>query len=109
MNLIYTVLIAFPLGYFVQIRSTAVVTYLVAGSYLFSYQSTIVLLDWFGHSSPSAFGPFPDDFPARASSSETLGYGLVNLAITVVGIGLVLLGHWIAARRRAKRHTVTAG
>ena len=75
MTLLYTILIALPLGYFVKSRSTAVLAYLLAGSYLFSYQSTIVLLDWFGHESPSAFGPFPNDFPAEASSSETLGYG----------------------------------
>ncbi len=99
MNLIFTVLIAFPLGYFVRNRSTAVLAYLLAGSYLFTYQSTIVLLDWFGHESPSAFGPFPDDFPAKASSGETLGYGLINLAITAVGVGLVLLANRIAARR----------
>ncbi len=109
MNLIYTILIALPLGYFVKTRSTAVLAYLLAGSYLFSYQSTIVLLDWFGHESPSAFGPFPDDFPAKASGSETLGYGLVNLAITAAGIGLVLIGNHVAARRRTKKNFVTTG
>lgn len=107
MTLIYTILIALPLGYLIKTRSTAVLAYLLAGSYLFSYQSTIVLLDWFGHESPSAFGPFPNDFPANASSSETLGYGLVNLAITTVGIGLVLLGNRVAARRQPTRNYVT--
>ncbi len=108
MNLIFTILIAGPLGYFVKTRSTAVLTYLLVGSYLFTYQSTIVTLDWFGHESPSAFGPFPDDFPAKASSSETLGYGLVNLAITAVGVGLVLLANYLAARRHNKNLTDTA-
>lgn len=109
MNLIYTILIALPLGYFVKTRSTAVLAYLLAGSYLFSYQNTIVLLDWFGHNSPSAFGPFPDDFPAKASGSETLFDGVVNLVITAVGIGLVILGHWFAARRQTKKNLVTTG
>jgi len=108
MTLIFTILIAFPLGYFVKTRSTAVLAYLLAGSYLFSYQSTIVLLDWFGHESPSAFGPFPDAFPAKASSSETLGYGLINLAITAVGVGLVLLANYLAARRHSKKLATTA-
>lgn len=109
MTLIYTVLIALPLGYFVRTRSTALLSYLLAGSYLFSYQNTGVLLDWLGHSSPSAFGPFPDDFPAKASPSETLGYGVVNLVISVAGIGLVILGHRLAAPRRAKRSAVAVG
>lgn len=106
MNLVYTVLIAFPLGYLVRTRSTALLGYLLAGSYLFSYQSTGVLLDWLGHTSPSAFGPFPDGFPARASAGETLGYGLVNLVITLVGVGLVLLGHRVAGRRRDGKDVV---
>ncbi|CAN5617140.1 hypothetical protein BH11ACT8_BH11ACT8_31230 [soil metagenome] len=109
MNLVYTVLVAFPLGFFIASRSTAVLGYLLAGSYLFSYQSTGVLLDWLGHSSPSAFGPFPDGFPARASHSETIAYGVLNLVITVVGIGLVLLGHRVADRRRATRDAVLVG
>ncbi len=109
MNLIYTLLLAFPLGFFVQTRSTALLGYLLAGSYLFSFQSTGVLLDWLGHSSPSAFGPFPDGFPAKASTSETIGYGVVNLVITVIGVGLVLLGHHLATRRRTRRNAVTVG
>ena len=106
MNLIYTVLVAFPLGFFVRDRSTALLSYLLFGSYLFSYQSTSVLLDWLGHSSPSAFGPFPDDFPAKASRSEFAGYGVVNLVLTLIGIGLVLLGHRVATRRRTKRDAI---
>ena len=67
------------------------------------------MIDWLGHTGPSAFGPFPDDFPAKASSSETIGYGLVNLVITVVGIGLVLLAHRIATRRRERRNAIAVG
>jgi len=109
MNLVYTLLLAFPLGFFVTSRSTALLGYLLAGSYLFSFQSTGVLLDWLGHSSPSAFGPFPDGFPAKASTSETIGYGVVNLVITLVGVGLVLLGHYVASRRRTRRSAVSVG
>jgi len=109
MNLVYTVLLAFPIGFFVRPRGIAVMSYLLAGSYLFSYQSTGLLLDWLGHNSPSAFGPFPDGFPAKASSSETIGYGTVNLVITLVGVGLVVLGHRIASSRRAKRRAITVG
>jgi hypothetical protein len=109
MNLIYTVLVALPLGLFLPSRSTALLAYLLAGSYLFSFQTTSVILDWLGHVSPSAFGPFPEGFPAKASTSEMIGYGVVNAVITLIGIGLVLLGARIRTRREAKRDVVTVG
>ena len=37
MNLIYTVLLAFPIGFFVRSRGIAVLSYLLAGSYVFAY------------------------------------------------------------------------
>lgn len=107
MNVIYTVLVALPLGLFVASRSTAILSYLLIGSYVFSFQSTSVLLSWLGHESPSAFGPFPEAFPAKASTSELFGYGAVNAVITLVGIGLVIVGARLRARRMAKRHVVT--
>lgn len=109
MNLIYTVLVALPLGFFLSSRSTAILSYLLIGSYLFSFQSVGVLLDWLGHNSPSAFGPFPDGFPAKASTSQYLGYGIVNAVITLIGVGLVVLGAWLRQRRAAKRDVVTVG
>ena len=93
MNLVYTVLLAFPLGFFVHSRGIAVLSYLLAGSYVFSYQNTTVLLDW----------------PANSSTSETIGYAVVNLIITLAGIGLVVLGHRIARRRTAKQTAITVG
>ena len=109
MNLVYTILVALPLGFFLSSRSTAVLSYLLVGSYLFSFQSTWLLLQWLGHSSRSAFGPFPEGFPARSSTSEVLGYGSVNAVITLVGIGLVLLGARIRSRREARRDVVAVG
>ncbi|HET8600855.1 MAG TPA: hypothetical protein VFL99_11050 [Segeticoccus sp.] len=109
MNVIYTVLVALPLGVLLPSRSTAILTYLLVGSYLFSFQSTNLVLDWLGHSSPSAFGPFPDDFPAVSSNSAVFGYGVVNATITLAGVGLVLLGARLRRRRAAKREVVAVG
>jgi len=106
MNLIYTVLLALPIGLLIASRSTAIVTYLLIGSYLFSFQNTSVLLSWLGHSSKSAFGPFPDSFPAQAVDSEVFGYAVTNVLITLVGVGLVVLGGWLRARRVARRDIV---
>lgn len=107
MTLLYTVLIALPLGLFIQSRSTAVLSYLLVGSYLFSFQNTSVLLGWLGHSSTPAFGPHPEGFPAQAQTGEVVGYGVVNAVVALVGVGLVLLGAALRARRASKRDVVT--
>ena len=109
MNLIYTVLVALPLGLFISSRSTAVLTYLLLGSYLFSFQNTSVLLGWVGHSSRPAFGPFPEGFPAEAVTSEVIGYGVVNAVIMLVGVALVLAGARLRARRASSRNVVSVG
>ncbi len=109
MNLIYTILVALPLGFFLPSRSTAVLSYLLAGSYLFSFQSTMLVLEWLSHRSRSAFGPFPEDLPAQASMSEVFGYGMVNMVITLVGVGLVLLGARIRSRRATRHDVVSVG
>lgn len=106
MNLIYTVLVALPLGLLISSRSTAILTYLLIGSYLFSFQSTSVLLGWLAHRGRSAFGPFPEGFPAESSNGELIGYGVVNLIITLAGVGLVLVGARLRARRESKLNVV---
>lgn len=106
MNVVYTVLLALPIGLLVRPRGAAVLTYLTVGSYLFAFQTLTVLLSWLGHDGRSAFGPFPVALPARADGAEVLGYGAVNLVVTLVGVGLVLLGHRIRVRRAARRDVV---
>lgn len=103
MNIVYALLVAFPLGYVVPRLSVALLGYLLAGSWLFTYQSVGVLLDWLSDSRPVAFGPSPTQFPISYSTSEYVGYGVVNLVATLVGIGLLVLGHRVATRRRTRR------
>ena len=107
MNLIYTVLVALPLGLWISSRSTAVLSYLLIGSYLFSFQNTSVLLSWLAHRDRPAFGPFPEGFPAESANVEVFGYGVVNLLITLVGVGLVLFGARLRARRMSRRNVAT--
>jgi hypothetical protein len=106
MNIIFTVLFAFAIGYFVKDRGLAVVTYLALDAIVFAYQSVGVLLDWMAAKPPVAFGPSPKAFPVEYSSSELWGYGLVNLVIIAVGVGLVVLGTRLSARRAAHRTAV---
>ena len=37
-----------------------------------------------------------------------LGYGLVNLVFYLAGVGLILLGHRLSAKRRARRDSTRA-
>lgn len=101
MNVLYTLLFAFAIGFFVKPKAIAVLTYLVVGSLLFTFQSLNLLLEW-ANGSEAAFGPFPD-----SEFAEVMGYGLVNLLITAVGVGLVLLGAKVGAKRAANKSVVS--
>lgn len=108
MNIIFTVLFAFPIGFLVRKRGLAIVGFLAADAILFSFQTLGVLLDWLGPTQGSdgkAFGPKPTGFPVAYSSSELSAYGLVNLVVICVGVGLVIFGTRIAARRAARQLT----
>ncbi len=106
MNLVLTLLLALPLGFLVRSRHAALVGYLIADLFVFSFQSTWLLLGYLAHEGRSAFGPFPDQLPIDYSTEEYLGYGAVNLIITTAGIGLVLLGGRLRSRREHRRDRV---
>jgi hypothetical protein len=104
MNLFFTVLAAFPFGFLISRRQTALLTYLIVDSFLFSLQSLNLLLTWMsggsGLGGSSGFGDTPaGQFPIDYSSSEVIAYGMVNAIITLIGVGLVLLGSRVRARR----------
>jgi hypothetical protein len=85
---VVTVLLAFPLGYFLRSHLAANVTYAIAYLWAFTFQTLYLTLSSFG-GDESAFAK--DEFP--------LSYGLVAAAIFAVGFGLVALGHRLGARR----------
>ena len=89
---VITVLVAFPVGYFLRSRLAANTTYAIAYLWGFVYQSTYLLLDSLGGGENPAFTV--GDFP--------WAYGLVALAIFTAGFGLVNLGHWVRARRASR-------
>ncbi len=101
MNVVYTVLFAFAIGFFMKRTGAAALTYLVLGSFVFTFQSVLLVTEW-ASGSEAAFGPFPD-----ADSERVIGYGVVNLLITTVGVGLVLLGAKVGAKRAAKKSVVS--
>jgi hypothetical protein len=114
MNLLFTIVAAFPLGLVLTRRKTAVLAYLIAASFVFSFQSIGVLLTWMsggkGIGGASGFGKPPSgNFPVHYSDSELAAYGVVNLAITLAGVGLVTLGAKLRARRSSRQELVDVG
>ncbi len=104
MNVIYTLLFAFAFGYLIKNRGLAISTYLGFEALLFSFQTLNLTLEWVGGDTEAFGGPFPG-----YSGANVAGYGLVNLVITGVGIGLVLLGAKVATKRSSDRDTVAVG
>jgi hypothetical protein len=96
MELIVMVLVPFPIGFFMRNRLAAFVTYIAVHGFVFTFQTLNLIVEWVG-GSPEAFGTYP-----KASNSNVFSYGVVNLVIFAVGLGLVYLGHRLGGRRRAR-------
>lgn len=93
MELILTLAVAFPLGYFFRQRLVAFLAYVGVHSFAFTFQSTQLTREWVGGST-QAFPKNPDTI--------VWAYGLVNLAIYGLGLGLVALGGIVATRRQTR-------
>lgn len=97
MNVIFTVLFAFAIGFFVKQRGLAIVTYLALDAILFTYQTVNVLHDsWLDHQGR-----------VNVSNGTLAGYGGVNVGIIAVGVALVVYGTVVAQHRTAKRSAVS--
>lgn len=90
---IFTVLLAFPLGYLVRSRLAANVAYAIAHLWAFTFQTLYLTRMWVG-GDDSAFSKNPDTLP--------ISYGVVASAIFAVGFGLVALGRLVRSRRTAR-------
>jgi hypothetical protein len=96
---VVTILSAFPLGYVLHSRLAANTAYAIAYLWAFVFQTLYLTLDMLGGGKNPAFDP--GTFP--------LSYGLVAVAIFVVGFGLVNLGHWARGRRQASSRSSRTG
>ena len=90
---IFTVLFAFPCGFFFRSRLAGNTAYAIAYLWAFTFQSVYLILNFLHHDPGAAFddGKFP------------LSYGIVALTIFAVGFGLVALGHRVGRGRRDRR------
>ncbi len=93
---VVTVLMAFPLGWFLHSEAAAHTAYALAYLWAFTFQTLYLLLYSLGDVSDPAFeaGGFP------------LSYGVMTLLVLLVGLGLVRAGH--ALRTRRLRTTTSA-
>ena len=96
---VVTILSAFALGYFLRSRLAANTAYAIAYLWAFTFQTLYLLLD-------SLNG---GDNPAFETDTFPVSYGVVAMAIFVVGFGLVNLGHWVRARRQASSRSSRTG
>ncbi len=86
---VVTVLLAFPLGFFLKSRLAANTAYAIAYLWAFAFQTLYLLLDSLGGG----------DAPAFVAGEFPWSYGMVTLAIFLAGFAVVSLGHWVRARR----------
>lgn len=116
MNIFFSPLAAIVIGLLVPSRLKAALLYLVVESLFFTFQTLVVLLAWMGGQSgfggaaeQGAFGPAPTGFPLAFSEGEVWAYGLVNLALIVLGVGIAVGAAALRIRRRQRRALPAAG
>jgi hypothetical protein len=105
MNIILTILIGFPLGFLIHSRRTAVISYVLVDSYLFTFQTAFLLMQWVD-GDDHAFGTRGRDWSAMRTT-QFVSYLVLNGVIVALGIGLVVLGHRLR-HRATTRDTVAA-
>ena len=107
MNIILTGLLGFPLGFLIRSRGPAVLTYVLVDSYLFTFQTAFLTMQWVD-GDQHAFGARGGTWSAERTTMF-VSYLVLNGVIVAVGIGLVILGHQVRSRLAASRGTVAAG
>ena len=91
---ILTILLAFPLGFWVRSALAARTVYAVAYLWAFTFQTLYLMLDAITTDAEN---------PAFRAGEFPLSYGLVTLAIFGVGFSLLEVGHRLAGRRASRR------
>jgi hypothetical protein len=111
MNLLVTPVLVVFIGLIVRSRLIATLLYLVIEAILFTFQTLTVLLGWLGGEltvfEDGMFGPTPTGLPLVLDEGDLWSYGLVNLAIMVVGVALIVVIVTLRNRSRAKRTAAT--
>ncbi|MFI7589363.1 hypothetical protein ACIB24_20035 [Spongisporangium articulatum] len=102
MELILMLIAPFPIGYLVRNRVAGFVAYTALHAFVFTFQTAELILDWAGGSDRAFGAAFPN-----YEQSEVYAYGIVNLVIYAVGLGLLYLGQRVGTGRRLKAGQVS--
>jgi hypothetical protein len=94
---VVTILLAFPLGFFLRSRLAANTAYAIAYLWAFVFQGVYLMLDSISK------GATLNDDPAFVAGEFPWQYGVVTLLIFAVGFGLVQVGHRVGRARRERR------
>ena len=106
MNIILTILVGFPMGYLIRSRSTAVLTYVLVDSYLFTFQTAFLLMQWVD-GDDHAFGARGGDWTAERTTWSAPTWS--STGSSSPSASALVLGHRLRARRSARRDVVAAG
>lgn len=88
---VVTILMAFPLGYFLKSHLAANVAFAIAYLWAFTYQTLYLMLDSIANPGSKSAAYSPDEFP--------WSYGIVTLTIFGVGFALIAAGRLVRQRR----------
>lgn len=94
------ILVPFPLGLLVRNRAAAYLAYVAIQAFVFTFQTAFLVLEW-ANGSTEAFGSFPD-----YDNGDVWAYGIINLVIYSLGLGLVTLGQRIHRNRNIRRENL---
>ena len=91
----------------IRSRGPAILTYVLIDSYLFTFQTAFLLMQWVD-GDEHAFGARGGEWtPERLTMVGS--YLVLNGVIVALGVGLVVLGHAVRSRRATRRDVVAAG
>lgn len=91
------ILLPLPLGLLVRTRTVAYLAFIAIHAFVFTFQTALLILEW-ANGSTEAFGSFPE-----YSTGDVWAYGIINLVIYGLGLGLVTLGQRVRRNRNSRR------
>jgi len=97
MDLVFYLLIGFPLGYFLRNRLAAYVALIAVHSFLAQFMAIVLVREWVGHDTSA--------FPADPKSAPW-AYGVTALVAYALAFLLVEVGHRVGTRRRTREQAI---
>jgi hypothetical protein len=98
---VLTVLVAFPLGWFVRNRVAGFLAYGLLMAHLYTFQTANLVMEWV-NGADAAFA----QTTSRSLLDVSWGYLAVTSFIYAIGLGLVALGQQLRLRRDRRREAV---